>query len=245
MTFAEVFASMVAKLRRDMGLTPKPVPKPVTPPPISEPIPELPPLSTEKVPLRDLVEPCSEREMRARRVSVAARDEPWIFAGMTSGYQMMYEKHRELLRVIIRRIDERYPRSGNARMVMGDAGGRGRGHSTHNGYDVFDGNYYTLTTDVSEGHNMTHYRQLQMPPIEYLWRGRWTGLIRKKFDKEKNQEILEVLNDVFPRSDIMTFETLKQYLGQKFIQGDWAEGMNHWRHWHITMGMTVNWDALV
>jgi len=232
--------------------TPVPDPEPDPEPPFVTPVPDPPaptpePSALIKVPLRTLVEPCSQREMRQGMSSVLSQDEPWIYAGSTGGYDRMYPKHREILRVIVSRVDARFPRPGNMKLVMGDAGGgsKGIGHPTHNGYDVFDGNYYTLTTDVSKGRNMTHYFHYDMLPMEYIWREPRQGLIKEKFDLEKNREILTVLDAVYPRSEIRTYESIKQYLGLDFIIGDWSIGFNHWRHWHITKRLKVNWDALV
>ena len=207
--------------------------------------------------LRDFVEPASQIEIGKQKALLNATM-PWrVFAGQQN-YITMYKKTAEILDLAMRMVCAKYPRPGNERFVLGDAGGSSGNHAQHTGdYTALDLNYCTTT-----GHNMTHYKFGGAMPREYangyiqngivnIWLDEfpYRRLETSIFDTAKNYALYELLGRLFPRGEFLTSTGInirfKKDYGGSVLQGDDVESHRHYWHVHFYLRGEINYDALM
>ena len=242
MTFAEVFASMIAKLRRDMGLTPKPdpIPGPVPPPPISEPITE--PISEPKR-LKDYIPVMDRHDISHHLTTMTnASNYPFYYAGIPQ-YNKMYLQYFRIYKLCMELTNKKFPRGD--KFVMGDAGGQSSEHWQHNTfYGVVDFNYLT------HEHNNTHYWRKAFPR-EKIWKEEhypYRTLLKDKIDLEKMFCFFSLLKKCCPRATFSVNKALDnefQKFGDITASGADMPEWNHHIHTHIDLHGEIDYEAVL
>ena len=175
----------------------------------------------------------------------------WIYAG-NNNCSYILEKYKLALEIIFRSMYWDFPDRKARRIEIGDCcpsnltlNCQGHPDNSHAGGKSMDLNYYTFANT-----NTTQYQAEGFEKVK-IWSDNG-DLLENVFDWERNWELWKRIKQVFPEMKVRVDKRIADYIhaktGQDVYQivtpdnpGQW----NHHLHAHVSLGNTINYNAVI